>query len=168
MEPQCCSQAQEELYCAPGKLGFSFAYVPRMKYSGPLFFRNSPFKGLAALGCKRQNKGLVGILLFLCILVILVPFSAEVGGISELTEACDWWSFGALLYELLSGMVSSLESGTTKYWETKKANGERSWWLQKPQNANALHCRTGFFIFLSKLTNDILPVICHGGLRALF
>ncbi|XP_042306982.1 ribosomal protein S6 kinase-like 1 isoform X2 [Sceloporus undulatus] len=29
----------------------------------------------------------------------------EVGGISELTEACDWWSFGALLYELLSGML---------------------------------------------------------------
>ncbi|KAJ7345004.1 hypothetical protein JRQ81_000954 [Phrynocephalus forsythii] len=26
----------------------------------------------------------------------------EVGGISELTEACDWWSFGALLYELLT------------------------------------------------------------------
>ncbi|XP_017495418.3 ribosomal protein S6 kinase-like 1 isoform X3 [Manis javanica] len=28
----------------------------------------------------------------------------EVGGISELTEACDWWSFGSLLYELLTGM----------------------------------------------------------------
>ncbi|XP_070610831.1 ribosomal protein S6 kinase-like 1 [Erythrolamprus reginae] len=28
----------------------------------------------------------------------------EVGGISELTEACDWWSFGALLYELLYGV----------------------------------------------------------------
>ncbi|XP_077676476.1 ribosomal protein S6 kinase-like 1 [Eretmochelys imbricata] len=27
----------------------------------------------------------------------------EVGGISELTEACDWWSFGSLLYELLTG-----------------------------------------------------------------
>ncbi|XP_061467734.1 ribosomal protein S6 kinase-like 1 isoform X3 [Rhineura floridana] len=27
----------------------------------------------------------------------------EVGGIAELTEACDWWSLGALLYELLSG-----------------------------------------------------------------
>ncbi|XP_075387868.1 ribosomal protein S6 kinase-like 1 isoform X2 [Tenrec ecaudatus] len=29
----------------------------------------------------------------------------EVGGISELTEACDWWSFGSLLYELLTGMA---------------------------------------------------------------
>ncbi|XP_042548582.1 ribosomal protein S6 kinase-like 1 isoform X1 [Dipodomys spectabilis] len=27
----------------------------------------------------------------------------EVGGISELSEACDWWSFGSLLYELLTG-----------------------------------------------------------------
>ncbi|GAB1297641.1 Ribosomal protein S6 kinase-like 1 [Apodemus speciosus] len=30
---------------------------------------------------------------------------AEVGGISELTEACDWWSYGSLLYELLTGML---------------------------------------------------------------
>ncbi|XP_064148825.1 ribosomal protein S6 kinase-like 1 isoform X3 [Loxodonta africana] len=29
----------------------------------------------------------------------------EVGGISEPTEACDWWSFGSLLYELLTGML---------------------------------------------------------------
>lgn len=38
----------------------------------------------------------------MCVLVL-----AEVGGISELTEACDWWSYGSLLYELLTGMVSS-------------------------------------------------------------
>ncbi|XP_050811646.1 ribosomal protein S6 kinase-like 1 isoform X2 [Gopherus flavomarginatus] len=44
VEPQCCSQALEDMYSAP-----------------------------------------------------------EVGGISELTEACDWWSFGSLLYELLTG-----------------------------------------------------------------
>lgn len=36
----------------------------------------------------------------------IVPVLAEVGGISELTEACDWWSYGSLLYELLTGMVS--------------------------------------------------------------
>ncbi|KAH0520994.1 Ribosomal protein S6 kinase-like 1 [Microtus ochrogaster] len=32
---------------------------------------------------------------------------AEVGGISELTEACDWWSYGSLLYELLTGTALS-------------------------------------------------------------
>lgn len=45
-----------------------------------------------------------------CVLVL-----TEVGGISELTEACDWWSYGSLLYELLTGMVSS--------WV-----GDRAWW----------------------------------------
>ncbi|XP_064316465.1 ribosomal protein S6 kinase-like 1 isoform X2 [Phalacrocorax carbo] len=45
VEPQCCSQAREELYSAP-----------------------------------------------------------EVGGIAELTEAADCWSFGSLLYELLTGV----------------------------------------------------------------
>ncbi|XP_072313789.1 ribosomal protein S6 kinase-like 1 [Eucyclogobius newberryi] len=28
----------------------------------------------------------------------------EVGGVSRVTEACDWWSLGALLFELLAGM----------------------------------------------------------------
>ncbi|XP_048217752.1 ribosomal protein S6 kinase-like 1 isoform X2 [Perognathus longimembris pacificus] len=31
----------------------------------------------------------------------------EVGGIAELSEACDWWSFGSLLYELLTGTALS-------------------------------------------------------------
>ncbi|KAG8514263.1 Ribosomal protein S6 kinase-like 1, partial [Galemys pyrenaicus] len=46
VEPQCCREALDNLYCAP-----------------------------------------------------------EVGGISEPTEACDWWSFGSLLYELLTGTL---------------------------------------------------------------
>ena len=35
---------------------------------------------------------------------------AEVGGISQDNPACDWWSFGALLYELLTGRVSYLKT----------------------------------------------------------
>lgn len=38
---------------------------------------------------------------FLCF-----TFVSEVGGISEETAACDWWSLGAILFELLTGMVS--------------------------------------------------------------
>ncbi|XP_029937624.1 uncharacterized protein rps6kl1 isoform X2 [Myripristis murdjan] len=30
--------------------------------------------------------------------------SNEIGGVSKITEACDWWSLGALLFELLTGM----------------------------------------------------------------
>ncbi|XP_060118545.1 ribosomal protein S6 kinase-like 1 isoform X2 [Heteronotia binoei] len=66
VEPQCCSQALEELYCAP-----------------------------------------------------------EVGGISELTEACDWWSFGALLYELLSGMSLSQNHPSGIYPHTQLYLPER-------------------------------------------
>ncbi|KAK5857306.1 hypothetical protein PBY51_010561 [Eleginops maclovinus] len=28
----------------------------------------------------------------------------EIGGVSRITEACDWWSLGSLLFELLTGM----------------------------------------------------------------
>lgn len=31
---------------------------------------------------------------------------SEVGGISEESAACDWWSLGAILFELLTGTVS--------------------------------------------------------------
>ncbi|NXA23520.1 RPKL1 protein, partial [Ibidorhyncha struthersii] len=57
VEPQCCSQAREELYSAP-----------------------------------------------------------EVGGITEPTEAADCWSFGSLLYELLTGVVRG-RGGVEGGWE---------------------------------------------------
>ncbi|XP_054422975.1 ribosomal protein S6 kinase-like 1 [Pteronotus mesoamericanus] len=65
VEPQCCREALDNLYSAPGKEG------------GPA----------RALG--------------------LGASVWEVGGISELTDACDWWSFGSLLYELLTGTALS-------------------------------------------------------------
>lgn len=36
---------------------------------------------------------------------------SEVGGISEETAACDWWSLGAILFELLTGTVSQKGGG---------------------------------------------------------
>uniref|UniRef100_A0A8C9FSX9 Ribosomal protein S6 kinase like 1 n=1 Tax=Pavo cristatus TaxID=9049 RepID=A0A8C9FSX9_PAVCR len=60
VEPQCCSQALEQLYSAP-----------------------------------------------------------EVGGIAELTEAADCWSFGSLLYELLTGVPLSQSHPTGIYPHTQ-------------------------------------------------
>ncbi|XP_055496095.1 ribosomal protein S6 kinase-like 1 isoform X2 [Leucoraja erinacea] len=34
-------------------------------------------------------------------------YCAPVGGVGEVTEACDWWSLGALLFELLTGTTLS-------------------------------------------------------------
>lgn len=39
-------------------------------------------------------------------LYIFYHLDTEIGGVSKITEACDWWSLGALLFELLTGMVS--------------------------------------------------------------
>ncbi|XP_072193355.1 ribosomal protein S6 kinase-like 1 isoform X2 [Excalfactoria chinensis] len=60
VEPQCCSQALEQLYSAP-----------------------------------------------------------EVGGVTELTEAADCWSFGSLLYELLTGVPLSQSHPTGIYPHTQ-------------------------------------------------
>ncbi|XP_021571276.1 ribosomal protein S6 kinase-like 1 [Carlito syrichta] len=53
----------------------------------------------------------------------------EVGGISELTVACDWWSFGALLYELLTGVALSLSHPSGIQAHTQLQLPE---WLSRP------------------------------------
>ncbi|XP_037359746.1 ribosomal protein S6 kinase-like 1 isoform X1 [Talpa occidentalis] len=70
VEPQCCREALDNLYCAP-----------------------------------------------------------EVGGISEPTEACDWWSFGSLLYELLTGTALSLSHPSGFQSHTQLQLPE---WLSRP------------------------------------
>lgn len=37
---------------------------------------------------------------------INLDLAPEVYSFEEITDAADWWSFGAILYELLVGMVS--------------------------------------------------------------
>lgn len=70
---------------------------------------------------------------------VLAP--TEVGGISELTEACDWWSFGSLLYELLTGTVSSVWAGCGAWlvslsieWAGVSPTGQ-SWGLSLPDRS---------------------------------
>ncbi|XP_007939554.1 ribosomal protein S6 kinase-like 1 [Orycteropus afer afer] len=53
----------------------------------------------------------------------------EVGGISELTEACDWWSFGSLLYELLTGTALSQSHPSKIQAHTQLQLPE---WLSRP------------------------------------
>ncbi|KAJ6661286.1 hypothetical protein lerEdw1_015423 [Lerista edwardsae] len=76
VEPQCCSQALEDLYCAPGHYR---GRADKVFWIGGLFCSCCPAFSFMFFSLQRW------------------------GGISEMTEACDWWSFGALLYELLSG-----------------------------------------------------------------
>lgn len=102
MEPQCCGEAVDNLYSAPGKKGEAgvgpSTWVPLWGLRPESENDRGGGWCLGRLG--RTEEALLGE----AGTRVLVP--TEVGGISELTEACDWWSFGSLLYELLTGMVS--------------------------------------------------------------
>lgn len=88
VEPQCSQEAVDRLYSAPGKMGVGGdSWI-----SGALVW----VKDRGRAGATRMPTERT------CVLVL-----TEVGGIAELTEACDWWSYGSLLYELLTGTVSS-------------------------------------------------------------
>ncbi|XP_051005302.1 ribosomal protein S6 kinase-like 1 isoform X2 [Acomys russatus] len=56
----------------------------------------------------------------------------EVGGISELTEACDWWSYGSLLYELLTGTALSQSHPSGFQAHTQLQLPE---WLSRPASS---------------------------------
>lgn len=56
--------------------------------------------------CKAHNLFLHLNVLIYSVFPLCVALVSEVGGISEETAACDWWSLGAILFELLTGMVS--------------------------------------------------------------
>ena len=53
-----------------------------------------------------------------CNFTHLIVCFVEIGGVSRVTEACDWWSLGALLFELLTGMVSRGTAGTMSLTES--------------------------------------------------
>lgn len=95
MEPQYCSKAREELYSAPGK-----GCVPWLLQLAAQWLQLEgasagsemcPAVWSVVLPASSSNPSLF--------------LSAEVGGIVEPTEAADCWSFGSLLYELLTGVV---------------------------------------------------------------
>ncbi|XP_032261480.1 ribosomal protein S6 kinase-like 1 isoform X1 [Phoca vitulina] len=71
----------------------------------------------------------------------------EVGGISELTEACDWWSFGSLLYEMLTGTALSQSHPSGIQPHTRLQLPE---WLSRPA---------------ASLLTEYHPVERTGGLR---
>lgn len=49
---------------------------------------------------------MISLLFNLLIICVSLALASEVGGIGEETASCDWWSLGAILFELLTGMVS--------------------------------------------------------------
>lgn len=110
VQSEISSKAMEQMYCAPGK----------DMHDGPM---KPP--SLPPSGGTKQSTFTHGVKLHGNIHTSAEHFKrvqdelnsarmlTEIGGVSRVTEACDWWSLGALLFELLTGMVSEVSTSTS-------------------------------------------------------